>query len=35
VPIQPDEVCETWLKTGNKQATVVVNGKEASINRWQ
>jgi hypothetical protein len=35
VPIQPEEVCETWLKTGNKQATIVVNAKETSINRWQ
>lgn len=33
-PIQPDEICETWLKTGAKQATIVVDGKEASINRW-
>ena len=33
-PIEPDEICETWLKTGAKEATIVVNGKEASINRW-
>jgi len=34
-PIQPEEVCETWLKSGNKEATIQVNGKESSINRWQ
>jgi hypothetical protein len=34
-PIEPDEVCETWLKSGPKEATIQVNGKEASINRWQ
>ena len=33
-PIEPDEVCETWVKSGNKQATIQVNGKAASINRW-
>jgi hypothetical protein len=33
-PIQPDEVCETWLKAGAKEAVIVVDGKEASINRW-
>jgi hypothetical protein len=33
-PIEPDEICETWLKTGPKEATIVVNGKEASVNRW-
>ena len=33
-PIQPEEICETWLKTGAKEATIAVDGKEASINRW-
>jgi hypothetical protein len=33
-PIQPEEICETWLKSGAKEATIVVDGKEASINRW-
>ena len=33
-PIEPDEVCETWIKSGTKQATIQVNGKAASINRW-
>ena len=34
-PIQPDEICETWVKSGPKQATIQVDGKNASINRWQ
>jgi hypothetical protein len=34
-PIQPEEICETWVKSGAKQATVQVDGKDASINRWQ
>jgi hypothetical protein len=33
-PIEPDEVCETWVKSGAKQATIQVNGKAASINKW-
>jgi hypothetical protein len=33
-PIQAEEICETWLKSGAKEATIVVGGKEASINRW-
>jgi hypothetical protein len=34
-PIQPEEICETWLKTGAKEAIIQVNGKETSVNRWQ
>jgi hypothetical protein len=34
-PIEPDEVCETWLRTGPKEAVIQVNGKNASINKWQ
>src|SRR4029079_18599493 len=26
-PIEPDEVCETWVKSGAKQATIQVKGK--------
>ena len=33
-PIEPDEICETWVKSGAKQATIHVNGKAASINKW-
>jgi len=34
-PLQPDEICETWFKTGPKEAIVQVDGKDVSINRWQ
>jgi hypothetical protein len=34
-PVEPQEVCETWLKVSNKEAIVRVNGKDTSINRWQ
>ena len=34
-PIEPSEVCETWLRIGPKEAVVQVGGKETSINRWQ
>ena len=33
-PIEPGEVCETWVRTGAKEAVIQVNGKNASINRW-
>lgn len=34
-PLQPEEICETWVKTGVKEATIQIGGKDASINRWQ
>jgi hypothetical protein len=35
-PAQPEVVCETWLRAGNaKEVTIVVDGKEVSVNRWQ
>jgi hypothetical protein len=33
-PIEPHEVCETWLKNGDRQAVIQVGGKATSINRW-
>lgn len=33
-PIEPGEVCETWVRSGAKEAVIQVNGKNASINRW-
>ena len=33
-PIQPEEICETWVKSGPKQATIQVDGKNVSVNRW-
>lgn len=34
-PIEPEEICETWVKSGPKQATIQVDGKDVSINKWQ
>ena len=34
-PVQPEEVCETWLRAGVKEVTIQVDGKEVSRNRWQ
>src|SRR3954468_6390718 len=34
-PVQPEEICEVWVKSGAKQATIQVDGKDASINKWQ
>ena len=34
-PIQPEEICETWVKRGAKEATIQIDGKDASINKWQ
>jgi hypothetical protein len=34
-PIQPEEICETWLKSGNKEIVIQVDGKELATNRWQ
>ena len=33
-PIEPAEVCETWLRTGPREAIIQVGGKQTSINRW-
>jgi hypothetical protein len=32
-PIQPEEICETWIKSGPKQATVQVGrqGREREL----
>jgi hypothetical protein len=34
-PLQPEEICEVWIKTGPKEAIIQVDGKDASVNRWQ
>ena len=34
-PVQPEEICETWLKSGAKEVVIQVDGKEVAINRWQ
>jgi hypothetical protein len=32
--VQPELICETWIRSGAKEATVQVDGKNVSINRW-
>ena len=34
-PLQPQEVCETWVKTGDKEVTHQVGTNEVGISRWQ
>jgi hypothetical protein len=34
-PIQPEEICETWLKSAHKEVVIQVGGKDVAINRWQ
>jgi hypothetical protein len=34
-PIEPNEVCESWLRIGPKRAIIEVGGRETSINNWQ
>jgi len=34
-PLQPQEVCETWLKSGDKEITHRVGTTEVGISRWQ
>jgi hypothetical protein len=33
-PIHPDEICETWFKSGPNRALVRVDRKIVSINKW-
>jgi hypothetical protein len=33
-PIEPDEVCETWIKAGPNHAVVRVGRKIVSVNEW-
>jgi hypothetical protein len=34
-PVQPEEICETWLKSGPKGVVIQVDGKEVAMNSWQ
>ncbi len=33
-PLQPEEICETWLKSGTKEVVIQVGGREVAVNRW-
>ena len=34
LPIEKKEVCETWLRSGDKEVIVKSGGKEKGINKW-
>jgi len=33
-PIEPDEICEKWFKSGRNRAVVMAGGKIVSFNKW-
>jgi hypothetical protein len=35
VPLQPQEVCETWHKSGTNEVTIRVGDTDVGISRWQ
>src|SRR5215467_681237 len=35
LPFQPEEVCETWLKSGSNEVTVRVGDINLAVSRWQ
>lgn len=35
LPFQPQEICETWLKSGSNEVTIQVGNTEVAVSRWQ
>jgi hypothetical protein len=35
VPLQPQEICEIWLKSGNNEVTIRVGNTDVGVSRWQ
>ena len=35
VPLQPQQVCETWVRSGNKEVTIRVGNGDVGVSRWQ
>ena len=35
VPLQPQETCEVWLKSGDKEVTIRVGNTDVGMSRWQ
>jgi hypothetical protein len=35
VPLQPQEVCEIWLKSGNNEITHRVGNTDVGVSRWK
>ena len=34
-PLQPQEVCEMWLKSGSNEVTIRVGNADVGVSRWQ
>jgi hypothetical protein len=34
IPFQPQEVCETWLKSGSNEVTIRVGNTDMGVSRW-
>ena len=34
IPFQPQEICETWLKSGNNEVTIRVGNTDMGVSRW-
>jgi hypothetical protein len=34
IPFQPQEICETWLKSGSNEVTIQVGNTEVGVSRW-
>jgi hypothetical protein len=34
LPFQPQEVCETWLKSGSNEVTIRVGDTDVGVSRW-
>jgi hypothetical protein len=35
VPLQPQEICEIWLRSGANEVTIRVGNSDVAISRWQ
>ena len=35
IPLQPQEVCETWHKSGSNEVTIRVGNTDVGVSRWQ
>src|SRR5215218_8752232 len=35
VPLQPQEVCETWHKSGSNEVTIRVGNTDLGVSRWK
>ena len=35
IPFQPEEICETWLRSGSNEVTIRIGDTEIGVSRWQ